>query len=72
MPVMPQADRKVGRSREEACARSTPPHRRRIVRHGAQGFATGCEICGATLDYHRTPARRVGGRCDGLMTPPAD
>jgi hypothetical protein len=34
----------------DVCALLTPPHPRRIVRHGPGGLTTRCECCGATLD----------------------
>jgi hypothetical protein len=43
----------------DVCALLTPPHTRRIVRHGPYGLTTRCECCGATLDALPPPRARV-------------
>jgi hypothetical protein len=43
----------------DVCAALTPPHPRRIVRHGPCGLTTRCECCGATLDALPPPRARV-------------
>ena len=41
--------------RQDACARLSPPHPRRIVRHGPTGLTTRCQLCGATLTPRPAP-----------------